>query len=178
MTTISEFFVRARHWQLFPAFVAILLFVFYVPIKVGRNSALEVSIFSFCILVLIAWYWSIASFLRDILPLERRPKSRFLSFACIYAVLYIPTSLTLLPRDEPSFRSIPYWLGVLYILCIYYIFIYICLTLARVEMRVAKFRFVYLGIFILLFFCPVAVWVIQPRINRLFAEKELSASSA
>jgi hypothetical protein len=45
-------------------------------------------------------------------------------------------------------------------------------------MRVAKFRFVYLGIFILLFFPPIAVWVVQPRINRLVPEEELSTSSA
>ena len=131
MTTIREFFVTAKHWQLFPAFVAILLFIFYAPIKFGRNSAMEALIFSFCILALITWYWSIASFLRDILPLDRKPKSRLLAFACIYAVLYVPVSFTLLPKDEPSFRSIPYWLSVLYILCIYYIFIYICLNLAR-----------------------------------------------
>jgi hypothetical protein len=168
MTRIREFFVTAKHWQLFPAFSAILLFAFFVSTKLGRNS--EAIILSFCILVLIAWYWSIASFLRDLLPLERKPKSLLLTFACVYGVLYIPTSLTLLPTHEPSFRSIPYWLGFLYILCLYYIFIYICLNLARVEMNVAKFRFLYLGIFILLFFSPVAVWVIQPRINRLFAE--------
>jgi drug/metabolite transporter (DMT)-like permease len=176
MTTIREFFVTAKHWQLFPAFVSILLFTFFVSPKFGRNA--EALIFCFCILVLIAWYWSIASFLRDLLPLERKPKTHLLTFACIYAVLYIPASLSLLPQGEPFFRSIPYWLSFLYILCIYYIFIYICLNLARAEMRVAKFRFVYLGIFILLFFPPIAVWVVQPRINRLVAEEELSTSSA
>jgi hypothetical protein len=178
MTTIMEFFVAAKRWQLFPAFVAILLFIFYAPIKFGRNSAVEALIFSFCILVLITWYWSIASFLRDTLPSERKPKGRLLPFACIYAVLYIPIFFTLLPKDDPSFRSISYWLSVLYILCIYYIFIYICVNLAKIEMSVPKFKLVYLGIFIVLFFAPVAVWVIQPRINRLLAKKGLSVSSA
>jgi hypothetical protein len=175
MTAIRTFLVTAKHWQLFPVFAAMFFLPFYVSSKFSAHSVARILTFSASILLLVAWYWSIASFLENT---AHKRKSRLLPFACTYAIVYVPTSLVLLPNEEPSFASISFWLSLAYILCIFYTLAYISVSLATVEMGVAKFRFVYLAVFILLFFSPLAVWVIQPRINRLVAHAERGMLSA
>jgi hypothetical protein len=182
-------FVRAKHWQLFLLFVAIFA-IGELPmlgyIMSGQKSP-EGSAQSIVPVKLVAavsawlfllWLWSLGNFLTGLLPRVLRHKTGFLSFTVICSAIYVLVSFGLFQNIDRELLvvTIPLHLFAIFcVVCTVY-FVAESLVLAENSDRVSFFDSA--GTFLLLWFYPVGVWWIQPRVNRLYAKARTSELSA
>jgi hypothetical protein len=173
--TTRDFFLRAKHWQIFPVFIAIFLAPLLVPSSsfykaplwaaILRASVSSIFIFSF-----VGWLWSMAHFLSNRLPAEFRYNKRFFRIACLYSLIFVTIFAFLNVDTYSEIRFIVDQLFTfIYLFCVSYVIYSVSRSLVLVEDGQAGYGCVW--IFFLLFFFPAGVWVVQPWINRLFAEK-------
>ena len=124
-------------------------------------------LFAFCF---NAWFWAMGSFLNTIVQPRIRPGVGFFRFSLIYPILYMPVFMISFPQ-RPAMLAVIFPLHLLAMLCMFYLLNFVAKNLVLAETdRAAKF-YDYAGPFFLLWFFPIGVWAVQPRINRLYAEK-------
>ena len=181
MGPVTSFFLRARHWQIF-----LLIFGAYcIGQIVALNSivasqpAERVSGFSAGFWILMAifglcylgWFWSMGSFLTSILRPELRLKTGFFRFALIYSIFYAFFFFKFVLRPGTVALSLVIPPHLFAMLCLLYILYFDSKSLVLAEKdKPVTFRD-YAGPFFLLWFFPIGVWIIQPKINRLYSEK-------
>jgi len=193
MSTVRSFFLRAKHWQIFPVLVAILLVLHFIrspyvakggwvplllPSRSYGSAILYTVTFSLCMFWVVGWLWSMGYFLSDLRLRGLSPSKRFLEITCLYAVIYVPVSVTFFSNIEPGVGSITYWLGVLYISCMFYVVYFVSRRLVLAEGGESISTYKYVWTFFLLWSFPIGVWIVQPKINRLFAGNVTSQSPA
>lgn len=182
MRAVATFFLRAKHWQIF-----LLLFgVGYVGGTIAllvdmvtartQEELLRVSLpfvfmmllFMFCF---VAWFWSMGSFLNSISEPTLRLRVRFFRFALLYPTVYIVIFFATFNATGPTLLALIFPLHLFAMFCLFYDLYFVSKSLALVEKgRLVSF-YDYSGAFFLLWFFPLGVWFIQPRINRLYAER-------
>src|SRR5260370_33145840 len=101
MGTVATYFLRAKHWQIFlllfgigwvGGIAAMLLDLVTARspeefLKISLPFGFVMVLFMFC---LLAWLWSLGSFLSSVVHPELRLKMGFFRFALAYAAFYIP----------------------------------------------------------------------------------------
>ena len=122
-------------------------------------------------LLIVVWLWSMGSFLSSIVHPDLRLNARFFQLtsnlsvalrACVHDFSSTMTIFGICSRNPATpIRD------VLYVLQIY--FVSKSLVLAETG-RPALF-YDYAGPFFLVWFFPIGVWIVQPRINRLYERK-------
>ncbi|RSK24693.1 hypothetical protein [Hymenobacter metallilatus] len=121
------------------------------------------------------WLWALGTYLVRQLPEATIPSARWLHAALAipsgYILLFLSALARVFSTSMPSFK--PAWalaivpLHLLSMGCIFYSLYYVARALRSVELqRPAQFA-EFVGEFFLLWFYPVGIWFIQPRINRL-----------
>jgi hypothetical protein len=177
---IADVFLRAKHWQIFFLFFAAPTFAEFsavgvIPARIrswhdfGAGGLFYLSLDGVIFLCLLAWFGSMGFFLRSIVKPELRMGTRFLRFALVYPVVYLPIFFFwLIPETAPAWVILPLHLACM--VCLIYLFYYASKNLALTERRRQVSFYEYAGAFFLLSFYPVGVWVIQPKLNRLYAE--------
>jgi|HubBroStandDraft_4_1064222.scaffolds.fasta_scaffold183667_3 hypothetical protein len=175
MSTIETFFLRAKHWQVFLVFcissVAEAVALHFAPLTVSLPSALASAS---VIYVYLAWLWSMGSFLHSILPSPLRIKIPSFRFTLIYSAVYAVASLAFFDHlDSARAFAIIFLPHLLALFCMLHnlYFVSNSLVVAETGKPTTSF-FDYAGPFLLLWFFPVGIWVIQPRINRLYADRK------
>ena len=124
-----------------------------------------------------AWFWAMGSFLNAMVRPSLRPGVGFFRFALIYPILYIPVFIISFPQ-QPAMFALIFPLHLLAMFCMFYLLNFTSKNLALVETdRAVKF-YDYAGSFFLLWFFPIGVWAVQPRINRLYAERKRGGESS
>lgn len=125
------------------------------------------------VLCFLGWLWSMGTFLSSILPPMLRMKMGFFRFALIYSALYLPVLIvvyqSLLLNPEPLAIIFP--LHVFATFCVFYLLYFVSKNLLLAETGKPVSFHQYAGPFFLIWFFPVGVWITQPRINRLYAER-------
>jgi len=119
-----------------------------------------------------AWFWAMGSFLNSIVQPKLRPGVGFFRFALVYPILYIPVFIFMVLRPlHPAMLEVTLPLHLLAMFCMFYLLNFVSKNLVLAEThRVVRF-YDYAGPFFLLWFFPIGVWAVQPRINRLYAER-------
>jgi hypothetical protein len=182
MNRIERIFVRAKHWQIFLLFVAVLAigefpvignFTAAVTPQEGYAGVFVVTevataVAACCFLV---WLWSLGSFLNSIVPIAPRPGNKFFSFAVIYSALYIPVSMAIFQSINPKLFVATVPLSLLAVFCMFYNLYFVARNLVIAETGRSGSFSNYAGPFFLLWFFLIGVWFIQPRVNRLYADK-------
>jgi hypothetical protein len=138
-----------------------------------------------CISVLFGWFWSVAVGLQNKVPVNIRMKVKKFKVFFIFPLVYMVAFLTFFSvimsspaanNPEPSEGLIgglfavvvPLYLFAIF--CFLYTFYFVAKTLKTVEMqREVKFGN-FAGEFFLLWFYPVGVWILQPKINKMIEE--------
>lgn len=182
MNAIAGFFLRAKHWQIF-----LLLFgVFFIGQiavmssfaaaarspedfgKVGLEFGVVMVLFMFCFL---GWFWSMGLFLSSIVPASLRLRMGFFRFALIYPAVYIFAFIAFFESPKPAMFALIFPFHLFAMFCMFYnlYFVSKSLVLAETGKRASFYDFA--GPFFLIWFFPIGVWIIQPRINRLYAQK-------
>jgi len=181
-----KFFLKLKHWQFFGLTVGLLFIIKIVVLVViaTRNinlfdnpkadyfAALLFFVFFF---IFVGWFYALGTNLNKKLPdgvkmsLKKFKWFSFLSVALVVAfvVFYVGlASLFWLP--DIVFAGL--YLFVVFCYC--YCFNFSIKSLKAVELQRAVTFSDYAGDLFLFLFFPIGVWIIQPRINKIFEEKE------
>ena len=180
-TAVERLFLRAKHWQLFLLLVAPMVlgqiaFTSSFPnsaphapqeiVKAFRTFFIATGL---SMLFFMGWFWSIGSFLNSIAPNVYRPQVRLFRLALIYPSAYtVAFFIALSSTGRVSPLVIPFHLFA--ILCMFYDLYFVSKSLVLAEQNEPVSFRDFSRPFFLLWFYPIGVWVIQPRINRLFLE--------
>lgn len=185
---MTNFFLRAKHWQIFVLVwgtnlagqVALMASLSEGPIKhplrAGLFAEAVMAPFLFCFL---GWLWSMGSFLFSISDPSLRLNLGFFRFAIIFPALYLFSALPFfLSSRSIIVESTLLPLHMFAFFCLIYTFYFDAKQLIIAEKGDAAERNDYLFPLFLLFFCIIGIWLIQPRINRLYAQEHASDASA
>ncbi|MFN8145559.1 MAG: hypothetical protein U0073_14145 [Bacteroidia bacterium] len=185
-------FLRMKHWQLFLLMVGIPIIIEFIGLGIMFTTRDPKSMFFvfplimfFSILINLGWLNALGINLTKKLPETVKMKLNkfkwFLYFPMIYMLILSVFILGIL--NGLSFGLIPTPLLLLLILpihlfsmfCLFYCLYYISKTLKAVELQRPVIFNDYAGEFFLLWFFPIGLWIIQPRINKLFAESSTAS---
>ena len=189
MNWIERFFVGAKHWQLFFLFVATLVatevvaFGSFLAAKKSPEEAttamlLMATLTGLCMLCFLLWLWSVGSFLSSIVQPALRRRSGFFLFSVIYSSVYVFAFGAIFQSINPRLFAVIIPLHLFAMYCIFYCLVFVAKNLVMAESGKRVTFYDYAGPFFLVWFYFIGVWFIQPRINRLYAEKRDEGAAA
>jgi hypothetical protein len=189
MTAIANSFLRAKHWQIFLLVFLLpnaleLVSMVHLPTRiwswrdVGPWGFLFVGSMLFYILSGVFWFGAMGSFLNSIVKPELQMDARFFHLALVYPVIYMPIFFPLLLTKILLSTNfiLPLHLGCM--ICLFYLLYFVSRCFGLVEKGKPVSFFDYAGPFFLLWFFPLGIWIIQPKVNQLYAERNIVASLA
>jgi len=170
--------LRARHWQIFLLFI-VASFIMQIASwnlfdamlgssDLAQPALLFLVVMSVGIILWFSWFWFVAAFLNSVIGNELRPGMRLFALALIFQLLYVVPGMILIVgvKTPPIAIIIPLHLFAMY--CMFYVLYYVSRSLVMAESgrRVSFYDFS--GPFFLLWFFPIGIWFLQPRINALY----------
>ena len=180
MNSVATFFARAKHWQIFAVFMIGQLagFVGVIAATIGvtyisKVPGLVLMLLSY--LTPVLWWFSVGSLLHSTVQPTRdlhfglfRSASIFVAFGSLTLFLG-----PLVPESGVRLAN-PIMVGIVgtsvfMLLCIFYIGYFLSKSLTVLKGKATIFNSD-VGYFFLFLFYPLGVWVIQPRINQIYAE--------
>lgn len=185
-----KLFLNAKHWQLFILMVG-LPFLFQiitiVYVIVMGNPLFAFSTFPIFMLLYVSiffgWFWSIGVGLHKFLPenhglnIKKFKIFFFIPLAYIvllmFSMMYLGIFSTFPPPDDMILISliliVP--LHLISIFCMFYMLYFCSKTIKSIELNREVDLSDYAGEFILLWFYFVGIWILQPKINRIYSEE-------
>ena len=190
-----KIFLRIRHWQLFLLMVgpAILLDIilfgsFVFPLDRSYVFILFPFVMIFCMAILFGWLYAMGTNLHKQLPGNVRMNLVLFVILCLVAFIVIVLTSVLIfisvnrtladqePPDVPMSLSLALFIYLFFMFCIFYCLYFIARALKAVELQRPVSIGDYIGEFFLLWFYMIGVWIIQPRLNKLFIKKQSAAT--
>lgn len=187
-------FLRAKHWQIFILLFAVpfifqFIFLFKLLVSGFEGSSQDSEIFDFIkmfpwymgyfVLVFFGWFWSLAMGLQQFIPRGLQLNTSKFKYAFFYPLVYIIlfsfsfTGVILVEAGGEQVLSFLFILPLhlLAMFCMFYMIYFIAKSLRTAELQRKVTASDYIGEFFLLWIYIVGVWVIQPRVNKLFEQK-------
>lgn len=184
--------LKAKHWQLFSLIIGIpLVFQFvmmgtmFTSIVSSRNPDPSLMFNYFKLFpvmmilfmgVLFGWFWSIAIGLQEKVPEGVKMKvGKFKIFffsPLIYIFLFLGFFMTSITGGGPD----PFMFAIIVPLhfysmfCMFYILYFVAKTFKTVELQREVTFSDFAGEFFMIWFYPVGIWIIQPKINKMIEE--------
>lgn len=173
------FFLTAKHWQLFlllmgAMFIAQSMMVVNTPAP-GSPAAFQKIVARFFVVMIffmgffLAWLWALGRFLSSLAPPDLRLNVTWFKLSLIYPLGYIVLLGIAMQRTPVQF---PTWIIPLHLLamfCMFYNLYFVAKSLRLAELQRPSDSYDYSGPFFLLWFFPVGIWLVQPKVNRLYA---------
>ncbi len=187
-------FLKAKHWQLFSLIIGIPL-VFQLMIMMAMFSSIlsgghpdSTILFSYMRLfplmmilfigVLFGWFWSIAVGLQYKVPEGVKMNvGRFKIFffsPLIYIFLFLFFFMIAITGHffSPSMFAVILPLHIYSIFCIFYMLFFVAKTFKTVELQREVTFSDFAGEFFMIWFYPIGIWIIQPKVNKMVEEKD------
>ena len=123
------------------------------------------------IVVILAWLFSVGTFLNSIVQPALRLNSSLFYLTLIVPLLYPLLSRSLDGSDLPSRAFVGTALDFLSAICAFYDVGFVADILIRAETDKPPSFTQVAGQFLLIWFFVIGVWSIQPKINRLYGEQ-------
>ncbi len=186
MNAFTELFLKMKHWQFFAlAFVLpfFLEFFFMWAMLTNMGSGIVAPALFLVILILgggtmIGWLFSVGWRFSSLLPGEGRMSLGFFKFSVVFPVVYAFAFFALIARE---FTPLPFQgapaastfelimpVHLLAMFCMFYVLYFASRTLKMAEVRKRVGFGEYAAEFFLMWFAPVGIWFLQPRITKLF----------
>ena len=166
MPVIARLFLRAKHWQIFLFLVALCV----LDWRLTANSSSAEILTALEFLIGAAWICLMGLFLNSITRPSLRVKTRLFCVALIYSSLYGYLEAAFPGNDSP-FAFVKILLAVFAAICGIYVLRFVSKALILAETGKPASFYDYVGILLLnIWYFPIGVWIIQPRINDLYAE--------
>ena len=185
-----KLFLRAKHWQLFILMVGLpflfqIITIIYVIMT--DNPLFAFSTFPIFMLLYIGiffgWFWSIGVGLHKFLPenhnlnLKKFKIFFLIPFAYIillmFSMMYLGFFSVFPPPDDMIGISliliVPFHLFSIF--CMFYMLYFCAKTIKSIELNREVDFSDYAGEFFLIWFYIVGIWVLQPKINRIYSEE-------
>ena len=185
---MKNLFLRAAHWQIFALWAAVYSIDIFVTVDlIGTESTPVKNIPLLTTLTVQAtgmitfgafflWLWTMGSLLNSLVKPPLRLSLGFFRFALVFPLVYglaFPF-LAWVPRTSRNYVIVPIHLFAM--ICLIYSLRFVAKSLAlQEECRFLTFRDYYPSFFLLWFF-PIGVWWIQPKINKLYAARANQAA--
>jgi len=202
-----KLFLKAKHWQIFLAFFGlpfimniVMTYQMALEFQNGEPANAIVKAMSYILPVigisvftLLGWIWSMAIGLQSKVPANLSMKVKKFKFFFFFPLIYISLFLVVFALimggvfDGASQNIDDSWI-IMYMLivlpvhlfsmfCMLYTIYFVAKTIRTIEIQMpAKFS-EFVGEFFLLWFFPIGVWIIQPRVNKIVGSSELSVVS-
>jgi hypothetical protein len=179
-------FLEAKHWQLFCAMFAIpfIYDALFFPQSSSKRTVyfdcLEL-LASICLMLIFGWFWAIAIKLQHKIPGSIQMKTTKFKILFFISLIYISIMFIfisfvsrLLPGDLGQYDT-AYEIVIIGVITlplfsmfgIFYCMYFAAKTLKTAELqREVNFR-EFANEFFMLWFYPIGIWFIQPRVNKL-----------
>ena len=188
MRVITSYFLRAKHWQIFVLLFGAGLLGDLVVItsnpapaeswsELGNVGKLYVELSFLLMICFLVWMWSLGSFLNSIVKPELRMRTGLFLFGLLYPPVYGVAFFAVLERRHALLFAMIWPFHLLAMVCLLYQLKFVSKSLAMAETGKSEEFRDYAGLFLLIWFFPIGVWFIQPRINRLYARRRDIGSS-
>lgn len=187
-------FLKAKHWQLFALMIGI---PFFAQIIIMQHMASHVSqnaipdpdvlvramggiglVVIFLLALFFGWLWSVGVGLQEKLPDRLKMNVRlfkaFVWFPVAYIILIVLLTSSMLSGlfttvgtvgAGPFLLIIPLHFFAMF--CIFYDLYFIAKTYKTAELQQAVKFVDFIGEFFLVWFYPVGIWILQPKINAM-----------
>lgn len=189
-----ERFLRAKHWQLFvltfglPLFIQIILMLstfMNIAVNNDPNPTFMMTYFTiFPIIMLIfmgaffGWFWAVAVGLQPKTPDDVKMKVGKFKFFFFVPVIYILFFIgfmfstmngALQNGTPPSIGMIGLIIPLHFfsMFCIFYCLYFVAKTFKTVELQRKVSFSDFAGEFFMIWFYPIGIWIIQPKINKM-----------
>ena len=192
MDDFTEFVARLKAWKIFiPLVLPMLATQFLLMSGMPSSASLQQppSIEEFeallkqtmlmsllMVVLLLVWLLSISFAANRRVTKDLRPNTRLAGACAVYAPGYIALAPYIwpVPGDSSSGGEsmaivIPFHL--LAMLALFYVLAFAARNMTMAERQSAVSFFDYAGAFFLMWFFPIGVWFIQPRVNRLVSSE-------
>lgn len=181
-----KLFLQLKHWQLFVLLIVLPLVPYVVAVvKVISSNDIKplMQVFPFMLIfimtVMMGWHYSVGVKLYKKLPPEI--KISLLPFRLAVIISYLTVlaesliiwgyAIELIQSHDASFNPMVFLMilpfHLLAIVGLFYILYFNARTIKTVEVQRKLTLSEYIGDFFLLWFFPIGVWFIQPRLNVL-----------
>ncbi|NPD46821.1 MULTISPECIES: hypothetical protein [unclassified Lentimicrobium] len=179
-----DFFLRAKHWQIFTLLIIIPVSLQIFLLAIDDLDLLLVISPAFVILYIViffGWLWAVGTKLHHKLPAKRRPNLMLFKVILLVPIIYILgisiyLSMVIMgsvPSDSPSLfimndiiREV-FPLHMLSMFCLFYTFWNNAKTIKSIELQRPVTFSDFSEEFFLMWFFPIGIWVIQPRVNKM-----------
>ena len=193
-------FLKAKHWQLFLLGFGIPMvfqFLFMFSVIAGMNDQGELdpdTFFSFMSFlpiiivlsmgILFGWFWSIAIGLQGKVPENVRMnvgKFKVFFFIPLIYILLISVFMFSVFGNASGILGLFASTGSIFIIfflhlfsmfCIFYVMYFAAKTFKTVELQREVSFLDFVGEFFLLWFFPIGIWFLQPKINEMMEEED------
>jgi hypothetical protein len=182
MSPAVEFFLRAKHWQIFVLTWGVYGAGQIILSAVAPSGSLSwrnwAFLWTFEVIILlfvvgyIGWFWSMGHFLDATVKASLRLNVTLFRVAVVYVTAYLLVALPLflLLDDNPNVEALVISLHLFAVFCFLYLPYFVSKNLAmRNKGKPVTFEGYSLYLFLLVV-SFLGVWTIQPRINQLYAE--------
>jgi membrane-associated HD superfamily phosphohydrolase len=184
-----EIYLKAKHWQIFtllmgvPFVLQIILIANYsFDMMIVFTPALTV----LYIVVFFGWFWAIGTRLNRKLPstvnLNLNLFKVFLAIPIIYifgiSIYMSMVAMGLIESDSSPIFAMSDIINVIFpvhifsMFCIFYSMWFTAKTIKSIEFKRAVSFSEFAGEFFLLWFFPIGIWIIQPKINKIIEHKD------
>jgi len=179
---MEKFFLKSKHWQLF-FILFCLMFVFQVSIfiQVAENRGIDffgLQTVAFMLCFLSWFYFLITGLNKKIENQNLRINTKYLWIPIVFPILYLTVLLSIFPlgfsiSSKGNSDANPMWLLIIFpvhllsMFCIFFLMYKAAKTIKIAELQKPVSFVDFAGEFFLLWFFPIGVWFLQPKINKL-----------
>ena len=180
-------FLKAKHWQLFLLtfgipiiFQFIMIGTMFVNIGTSTNSDLMINYVSFFPILMIlfmgiffGWFWAVAVGLQRMIPTNLKLNVRRFKISLLIPVFYILLFLGLftasfnIGESSTVIFALLVPLHLFSMFCIFYCLYFVAKTFKTAELQREVTFSEFLGEFFMIWFFPIGIWVVQPKINEM-----------
>lgn len=171
-----------KHWQIFVLLMGLPLifqFVGMVSIMTSKNPTMFLVGFPILMVFFVAlffgWFYALGTNLHKKLPatvvMNLTRFKIFLFIPVVYMLFFAVFMFTMFSvggRPNPAIFGIIFPLHLFSMFCIFYCLYFNAKALKSVEWQKPVTFSDFAGEFFLIWFFPIGIWIIQPRINKLF----------
>lgn len=168
-------YLKAKHWQLFIVLVGSMFLAQALMassiINGGRPSVISFVVpMALLSIVYFGWFWAISSACHKALPKELASSPIMMQIGLIYAIAYIFFSGIFVFGQGVKPPGYVIVMHLLAMTAIFYALGFTAKQLTKLEQNKNVTFFTYSGPFFLLWFFPIGVWFIQPKVNQLLGQ--------
>jgi hypothetical protein len=178
-------FLTLKHWQLFvllfgiPMIIEFIIVVIVISNRDARAAFIFIPMMTILYMAMFfGWFYALGTNLFKRLPVTVNMSLTrfkiFLFIPVVYLLFFVVfmfgmvSAISLGGQPSPVIFVFIFPLHFFAMFCIFYCLYFNAKALKTVELQKAVTFSDYAGEFFLLWFFPIGVWILQPRINKLF----------